>query len=391
MAHLSLIVVYFAMLGAAETQPVADGNAPIKQIEVHFSRVKAELNRHRRVSVLGETVSGARPEQKDLDEEVQLYMAVKNAGLIKDAPEQVFELCHNLLIFSPRTGQGFLRDLIGHAATPEAMRYCSLGCLASGRFGEQLAIAQVRSGDLATRSYWSGYLRSYAILDDSTKPLIEAAESESDTRVKADLLRALGMIGGTSPLKFVQDQVQLATDDDIQAAAIFSFVELAGFDGIGFLEAVKPLGKRSENEKANGLKYLKEETSAQSRYGMEVGNSADFVARFGDLHRSPVIAWLERKGLLQDEALKHPKKLEPADKDELLKLLIDSKGFGLEAAKGSLFLSVNKADTEQLLSLRSSIWFSPNSYSNSRTKTVGLLMRHVGKSAKNQKSPEAKN
>lgn len=267
--------------------------------------------------------------------------------------------------------------MIDQATKPESNRYCSVLCLAAGKSGERLAVAKLKSEDLETRRMWSGYLSSFAILDESVEPIAKRFESDEDITVKANLLRAMGLLNDASASKILREQAQGATNDELQAAAMFGCVESEGFAAIRFLEGIKPIGPKAQNEKADGLKYLKEETSAESPNGFDVGNDHEFVARFGDLRRSPVIAWLDKKGLLEDDILEHPKKLDAKDKDELLKLLIDSKGFGLEAVKGALFLSVTPADVDQLVAIRAAVWYSPNTFSNSRTKTIAILIRHA--------------
>src|SRR5205823_4878749 len=103
-------------------------------------------------------------------------------------------------------------------------------------------------------------------------------------------------------------------------------VELAGHAGTTTIEKVKTVGPEAEKEKDDGLKWLNEETSATSPFGVSVTNEYDWVKRFGDLRISPVVEWLEKKGLLDQNRVEHPDKLRRAETVELLELLTDSKG-----------------------------------------------------------------
>ncbi len=87
--------------------------------------------------------------------------------------------------------------------------------------------------------------------------------------------------------------------------------------------------------------------------------------------------WLGEHGLLKEAALKQPPVLGAAEKAELLELLIDSKGFGLEAVKGALFLSLSKQDEASLLRIRTVSFNSPNELSMPRLKTVGIMLRTI--------------
>jgi hypothetical protein len=81
--------------------------------------------------------------------------------------------------------------------------------------------------------------------------------------------------------------------------------------------------------------------------------------------------------LLAEAALKDPPALAPGKKAELMPLLVDSRGFGLEAVKGSLFKTLTKEDEEPLLATRAASFYSPNDYSWGRLKTIGIMVRVV--------------
>ena len=62
---------------------------------------------------------------------------------------------------------------------------------------------------------------------------------------------------------------------------------------------------------------------------------------------------------------------------ELLELLLDSKGFGLEAIKGSLFKSLDAKDAAMLLRIRAAGMSSPNHFAQARMMTLSIMIRQV--------------
>ena len=98
--------------------------------------------------------------------------------------------------------------------------------------------------------------------------------------------------------------------------------------------------------------------------------------------RSPAMVWLEKEGLLDTAKALHPIPLTPSKKNELMNLLIESKGFGLEAVKGQLFISLEQSDMPALMELRKSCVYSPNTFSFGRLSTVGSFIRYLRKTKK---------
>lgn len=77
--------------------------------------------------------------------------------------------------------------------------------------------------------------------------------------------------------------------------------------------------------------------------------------------------------------INNPIPLPKEKKDRLIDLLIESKGFGLEAAKAQLFLSIESSDMAKLLALRKACIYFPNEFTNGRLKTVGIFIRYLRK------------
>ena len=66
-------------------------------------------------------------------------------------------------------------------------------------------------------------------------------------------------------------------------------------------------------------------------------------------------------------------------KEELLDLLMESKGFGLEMIKAHLFLSLEQTDINKLLKLRQMCVYSPNNYTKGRLKSIGIDIGYLRK------------
>jgi hypothetical protein len=361
---------------------LAQGTAPNRLVQTlmsHFQTVPPEMMRQRVSGGYGETISGTAISKEAVARELALFNEALATGLVKSPHPLFLALGHNLIVHDPGTGLAYLKSQhetadLSDGNVGETM---VVSTIAAGEPGEVLAVAQLASKDGSRRSFWAHYLEYNAIFLSSAEPIQKQIAVESDPAVKASLLRALSMIGSPKSLAFVKNVLEHATDDAVQAAAMFAFVELTGYDGIPFMETLKPVGEKSARERQDALGWLKAETRADSRHGRDVTSDFGFAGRFGSLLTSPVIRWLSDHGLLKEAALKQPPLLGAAEKAELLELLIDSKGFGLEAVKGALFRSLSKQDEAPLLRIRAVSLYSPNELSMARLSTVGIMVRTI--------------
>lgn len=183
-------------------------------------------------------------------------------------------------------------------------------------------------------------------------------------------------ISNPKSIEIIKQIIETAKNDEVQTKAIFAYAELAGYDGIKYLESVKTIGEKSKEEKKSSIDWLKKETSPKNKFGTEVTNDIDFIKRFGDI-KSPAIIWMDKEGLLNEKKAKKPTPLTKDKKDKLLDLLIESKGFGLEAVKGQLFLSIEPTDIDKLLTLRQMCVYSPNNFTKGRLNTIEILVRYL--------------
>jgi hypothetical protein len=350
----------------------------LEAIKNHFKTVTPEFRRYEHLTLYGDTLSGTALTKQELERERTLFNAAASAGLLKVLPPEVLDLGHNLIVHDPTAAVEYLKALHESAdlTKREVVPAIYAATLAAGELGEKLAVAELASENKDRRLFWARYLQRYALYLSSVEPIHKQLARESDPAVKASLIWALTEIGSPTSVPLVKDLIEHTADETVQAAAIYSYVELVGFDGIAYVEAIKTLGEKTETERRNGLQWLKQETRSDAKHGREVSNSLEFVSRFGDLHASPVIRWLNSEHL-QKAALKDNPKLSAEKKKELLELLIDSKGFGLEAVKGSLFHSLSKEDEPLLLKIRCVSFYSLLDQSIARHKTVGILIRQL--------------
>lgn len=371
------VVLVIATTGRAQTTKPGDVTRPIRE---HFLTVTAEVNRYAGLTTYGEPLSAGAISKEAMTRELALFNDAKAAGMLKSPPDELLALGHNLIVHDPNgAGAAYLRALHDSARPGDERigRAFILATLAAGEPGEAMAVAALSSDDRDRRAFWGSYLERYAIYPSSANPILARIPREADPAVKASLIRALSTIGSPDSTAAVKDLVARATDDDVQAAALYAYVELAGFDAIAYVESVKPIGAKSSAERTEGLRWLKKETRPASKHGREVSNDLEFVARFGDLRASPAIRWLDEQGLLKDAALNQPPKLAPDQKKQLLNALVESRGFGLEACKGTLFRNLAKEDEALLMRIRAVSFYSPNEMSAARAKTVGILVREI--------------
>ncbi len=371
-----------SLLLAAACEGLADETTDknvLAAIKNHFKTVTPEFRRYEHLTLYGDTISGTTPTKLELERERSLFKAAASAGLLKTLPPQVMDLGHNLIVHDPTAAVEYLKALHESAdlTKREAVPAIYAATLAAGELGEQMAVAELASDNRDRRLFWARYLQRFALYLSSVEPIHKHLARESDSAVKASLIWSLTEIGSPTSVALIKDLIEHSADETVQAAAIYSYVELVGFDGIAYVETIKTLGEKSETERRNGLQWLKQETRPDAKHGREVSNDSEFVALFADLHASPVIRWLNKEHLLEKAVLKEKPKLGAEKKKELLELIIDSKGFGLEAVKGSLFRSLSKEDEPLFLKIRSVGFYSPDRMSIARQKTVGILIRQL--------------
>jgi hypothetical protein len=369
------------LLWATSICPAQDAQSgPMaRAIMSHFQTVSAELVRHRESSDYGETISGTAISKTALAREVSLFKEALVTGLLKSPSPLLLALGHNLIVHDPVTGLVYLKALHETADLTDnnVAQAIVVGTVAAGEPGEALAVSELASKDGARRAHWAHYLEYYASFLSSAEPIQAQIASESDPAIKASLLRALSKIGSPGSLTVVRDTIEHATDDAVQTAAIFAYVELTGYDAISYMQALKPMGAQSAREREDALEWLKAQTSPESKHGREVSSDAGFVSRFGSLSANPVLGWLSEHELLKPAALEQPPLLAVPDKAALLELLIDARGFGLEAVKGALFGSLSRQDESALLRIRDVSFYAPNQLSRARLDTIGIMVRRI--------------
>jgi hypothetical protein len=356
----------------------ANDKVVLEAIRTHFKTVTPELRRYSGLTIYGETISGTALTKQELERERTLFKDAARAGLLKTLPAEVLDLGHNLLLHDPTVTEEYLKALHESAdlTKREVIPAIYAATLATGEVGEKLAVAELAYANRDRRLFWARYLQQNALYLSSVDPIQKHIATESDPAVKASLIWALSEIGSPKSVALIKDLIEHAGDDTVQAAAIFSFAELVGFDGTAYIENIKTVGEKSEAERRSSVQWLKKETRPDAKHGREMSNSTDFVGRFGDLDASPVIRWLNKEYADRKVLYANPK-LSAEKKKELLELLVDSKGFGLESVKGSLFRSLSPEDEPQLLKIRSVGFYSPDGLSIARLKTIGIMIRQL--------------
>ena len=354
----------------------AQDNTLDKKIETHFKEYKPELFRYGGLVYYGETRTIF--DKVQIEKELQLFDEIKNSNFINEPTTYIIALCHNILIHTPDIGKTFLSLLNKPIDNEELLDLLHIEFNFAGEFGEKLALENLKSTNENWQKTWAYHLNKYGIYESSIPEIQKMIKQTSDNEIKQYLIKSLMYIGSPNSVEFVKQIIETSTDDEVQEAAIFTYVELVGYDGIEYLKTVKTIGEESENEKKSSLDWLQESTNPKNKFGIEVDSDEEFIELFIDI-KSPVMIWLNKQSLLKKSKINNPKPLAKDKKDELLELLIDSKGFGLEAVKGTLFLSIEKSDIDKLLLLRQMCFYSPNKYTKGRLHTLGIFIRHLQK------------
>ncbi|MFL5730725.1 MAG: hypothetical protein ACJ75J_14655, partial [Cytophagaceae bacterium] len=335
-----------------------------------------ELYRYSGLTIYGESLTVFDTSQ--INKELELYRMAKKTDLIMVPGPQIFALCHNILIHTPETGREFLKLLNRPSTDKQRINYLFSAAIFSQEFGESLALTNLESNDAEWSRVWADYLSVYATYDSSIPRIEKMLKETSDTDLQIDLLLALMYISNPESEGVVRKVIERTNSDEVQKKAIFVYTELTGYEGIRYLETVKTVGLKSDEEKKSSLAWLKKETSAKQPYGTEVQSDIDFINRFRTIN-SPAMNWMRRRGLLTAKRVNKPKPLHPDEKNQLMDLLIQSKGFGLEAVKGCFFLSLEKGDLPKLFQLRAINYYSPNEFTKGRMNTAGILIRYMKK------------
>jgi hypothetical protein len=378
-----LVALGFAAIAprapARSAQQDKDPDAVLAAIRDHFKEVPAEFDRYRGGAEYGEVLSRTLPTLGAKTREVALLEQAEAAGLFAKLPDEVLRLGHNVIVHDPMSAVAYVRALHAPGAPfdDRIKDFVVAETVAAGEFGEKLAVAEMDSADPAHRAFWSEYLQHYALYGSSRDGITKAARRDLEPATRAALVRALGGLGSPDALPFVRELLAGEQDDAVQAAAIFAFTVLAGFDGSDELAKVKTAGKQSAEELSASRDWLRNATSANLKHGAMVNSDAEFADRFADQPDSEVMRWIGKEGLLESRPLSHPKPMRADRKRELLQRLEDAKGFGLEAVKGTLFLSLEPDDETSLLRIRQVSYFSPNAQSEKRASTIGILVRTI--------------
>jgi hypothetical protein len=376
---VSVLAVAALVLPAGLAAQDKAADEVLAAIAAQFEKTPSELSRYEKISFYGETLSSGRPGKETLAAQVALLGRAKAAGLLGTLPPPVQQLGHNVVVFAPESAAEYVRALhdAANAGNEKIRGALYFATMAAGEAGERAVVAELAADKVENRRFWASLLGKRGIYASSVEPIKKRIGSESDSEVKTALVFALAAIGAPSALPLCRDLLEHSKDDAVQAAAIWACVEIGGFADKATVQGAKPVGPKAEQEQRQGLDYLTKETGEKSKHGREVSSDSEFVARFADLQRCPIIRWLGEQHLLEEEAVKTPTKLSAEQKAKLLELLVDSKGFGLEAVKGALFLSLAKTDEAMLLKIRAANFITPNGLIEGRLKTLDLMLRHL--------------
>ena len=350
-----------------------------KKISAHFEQYTPELFSTSDLAIYGEIPTSF--DQDQITKELQLFNEVKNSDLINVPTNIVFALCHNILIHSSEKGKEFLKLLNKPTENKEIIDRLFNEMVFTGKFGELMALDNLESNNIEWSKTWAAFISSNVIYESSIPRIEKMLQQTNDTEIKQELIGALMYISNPKSIETIKHIIETSNNDEVQAKAIFVYAEFAGYDGITYLKSIKAVGEKSKEEQNSGIDWLTKGTSLKNKFGIEVTNNYGFIEDYRNI-KSPAIIWLNKEGLLDDKEAQMPTPLSKEKKEILLDLLIKSRGFGLEAAKAQLFLSIEYSDIDKLLMLRQVICYSPNDFAESRLNTIGIFIRYLRKTKK---------
>jgi len=350
-----------------------------KSIISHFLEIPAEQFRYEGTVKYGETLEDTLVDDTVIAMEKRLLQAAVEADLFSSSPRYAMAIAHNLVVHDQRNAGEYLR-LMGDVANLDELntkRGFTVSALASGEIGELFAAKQLTAKQNNVAPFWSEFLARYAIYSTSIPELVLAFEGSHDEIVKANIVRAVASIGQQTELPWVREHGLASESDRIQAAGIFAFVEIVGFDGIAELEGFKTIGRLAADEKTQGLDWLKNHTSRTSPHGVSMSNDDEFVSRFWGLTSCPAINWLHSHSSKPKAGMHYTVNFSASDKKEFLCALRSAKGFGMEAIKGDLLRIVAEEDEISLLEIRKLGFYLPNEFAFQRRSSIDIIIRHL--------------
>lgn len=348
-----------------------------KEISSHFDKYEPELFRYSGLTMYGEAKKTFEKDQ--IEAELQLFEQVRNSDLMDRPTTGVFALCHNIIIHSPDRGREFLKLLNKPTNDLNTINGLYTEIMFTGEFGEQMVLDNLESDNKDWIKTASNYLSLYAIYESSRERIERLLKGTDDIELQGDLIDALMYISNPKSKEIVRQVIETTASDQVLAKAIFAYAELAGHEGAKYLQSIQTIGEKSKEEKKSSIAWLKKRTSPKDKFGTSVDNDTGFIMRFGDI-KSPAMLWLDKEGLLDEKKAEKPARLEKDTKDKIIDLLIESKGFGLEAVKGHLFLSIEPSDMDKLLVLRQMCVYSPSHFTQGRLKTISIFVRTLRRS-----------
>lgn len=356
--------------------PVDPTRAFLVDLMAHFAKSPARIKVANQVLRLhGTPLSATQPSPSDL----QALRLLGERGMKVPVTDltgiALVGLAHELAPHDPGIALGLLERVATRPPEPDFTPMFGVALLACGKEGETFALRLLLEPDSKWKKFATSHLREWITFTPTGEGLLGRLSTASPKDAESGWLYPLAILGHYPSLPVVARHMHMATKDEVQAAAIWTYTELAGRPGLSTLEALRPIGPESTKEHRAALEWLRKETTEDNPHGWDVGNDDGFISRFASL-RTPSMDWLRKEGMLTEEAVRMPRRLSSAATTNLIEQLIQSQGFGLEACKGSLFLSVS-ADHEAALTRLATInwWFPDRSYSHKRAKSIVLLLR----------------
>lgn len=349
---------------------------PTQAIRQHFEKVPSRLQAGNRLRPYGATLAQVLPDREGRVRLQQLALSWEAAPLRASPGQEPLVLAHELAPFDAPLALRLLRRCATRPVDPSVANVFRVALLAVGPEGEALALECSGSSDPGWRDFGERFLAAHAGGRTTGAALVDRITRADEATQRVAWYQALTHIGYPEAAPLVQARILACRRDDLQAAEIFTYVELVGHAGIEFLEKLRPIGPLAIREWEGSLAWLREETTPANPHGLEVGNDESFVARFADLP-TPSLQWLEAHGLLEETAIQRSTPLKPQETEALLGALLQSQAFGLEACKGLLFHSIDATHEASLLKLAAANWVSPDAFSEGRAKTIGILLRKL--------------
>ena len=287
--------------------------------------------------------------------------------------------CETLTAWRPTAGYACVERLSQRGLQDAPLLHSLLGLLdALGPYGNSLALRWLAHPDVAVRREVARWLGTRAADDALVVPVMEALNKEADAQAGAHLARALATLRDMRTMVFMERLLMRTHQPSVRAELIRALTWLSDPSRRArFLQRLPTLGPADAEARSEALAALADQQDTPALVPADLPGAYDFwaLAPAVDVGGLAFVETFRRRhGRPLDWASGEP--IERAELDELMTLLKDGGGVGLDTVRNTMAMSCTAQDLPGLLDLRRAIHVAglPNRDMEARRLTELLMV-----------------